>query len=94
MKMPIALINWHFQKASMKKSITLLLLSCLGLFGCAAVYTDASDANHVTYLNSSDESLAQLSQKANQYCTQYGKVAVYRNSDTALVAVFDCKLAR
>ena len=78
----------------MKNSTLLLLVSCLSLSACAAVYTDASDANHVTYLNSSDESLAQLSQKANQYCAQYGKVAVYRNSDTALVAVFDCKLAR
>ena len=78
----------------MKKSIILLLFSCFGLFACAAVYTDASDTNHVTFLNSSVESLPELSKKANQYCAQYGKVAVYKNSDTALVAVFDCTLAR
>ncbi len=70
----------------------------LGLFylallsACAAVYTDASDANHVTFLNSSGESIGQLTQKASDYCAQYGKIASFRNSDTQLVAVFDCKL--
>jgi hypothetical protein len=63
----------------------------ISLTACAAVYTDASDANHVTYLNSNGESIAQLTQNANAYCAQYGKVATFRNSDTQLVAVFDCK---
>ncbi|MBU3605779.1 hypothetical protein IEN92_03290 [Polynucleobacter sp. MWH-Creno-3A4] len=67
------------------------ILCIISLSGCAAVYTDASDANHVTYLNSNGESIAQLTQNANAYCAQYGKVATFRNSDTQLVAVFDCK---
>jgi putative hemolysin len=67
------------------------VLCVIGLSACAAVYTDASDANHVTYLNSNGESIAQLTQNANAYCAQYGKVASFRNSDTQLVAVFDCK---
>ena len=62
------------------------------LSACAAVYTDASDANHVTFLNSSGESIGQLTQKARDYCAQHGKIASFRNSDTQLVAVFDCKL--
>jgi hypothetical protein len=62
------------------------------LSACAAVYTDASDANHVTFLNSSGESMGQLTQKASDYCAQYGKIATFRNSDTQLVAVFDCRL--
>ncbi len=63
----------------------------LVLQSCAAVFTDASDANHVTFLNSADESLVQLTQKANAYCEQYGKKAVYRKGDNLLVAVFDCR---
>lgn len=67
-------------------------LFCLGLLSaCAAVYTDASDSNHVTFLNSSGESMEQLTQKASNYCAQYGKTASFRNSDTQLVAVFDCR---
>jgi putative hemolysin len=67
-------------------------LFCLTLLSaCAAVYTDASDANHVTFLNSSGESIEQLTQKASNYCAQYGKTASFRNSDTQLVAVFDCR---
>jgi putative hemolysin len=62
------------------------------LSACAAVYTDASDTNHVTFLNSSGESIEQLTKKASDYCAQYGKTASFRNSDTKLVAVFDCKL--
>jgi hypothetical protein len=61
------------------------------LNACAAVYTDASDANHVTFLNSSGESIEQLTKKAGDYCAQYGKIASFRSSDTQLVAVFDCK---
>jgi len=67
------------------------VLCVISLSACAAVYTDGSDANHVTYLNSNGESIAQLTQNANAYCAQYGKVASFRNSDTQLVAVFDCK---
>jgi len=74
----------------MKANIYLVVLA-LSLSACAAVYTDASDANHVTFLNSSGESIAQLTVKASAYCEQYGKVASFRNSDTQLVAVFDCK---
>ena len=64
------------------------------LSACAAVYTDASDSNHVTFLNSSGESIEQLTKKAIAYCQQYGKVASFRSSDTQLVVVFDCKAQR
>ena len=77
----------------MKSSI--LGIYCITMLSaCAAVYTDASDSNHVTFLNSSGESIAQLTQKASAYCAQYGKVASFRSSDTQLVAVFDCKAVR
>jgi hypothetical protein len=66
----------------------------LGLVGCAAVLTDASDANQVTYINSNGESLEQLTSNANAYCTQYGKTASYRNSNTQFVVVFDCNMKR
>ena len=73
----------------------MLSASCiLILSACAAVYTDASDSNHVTFLNSSGESIEQLTKKANAYCAQYGKTASFRSSDTQLVAVFDCKAPR
>ena len=79
--------------AFMKSSIlSVATVSILG--ACAAVYTDASDANHVTFLNSSGESIPELTQKASNYCAQYGKVASFRSSDTQLVAVFDCKATR
>ena len=73
-----------------------LLPALLGaaVLGCAAVYTDASDANHVTFLNSSGESIEQLTQKANAYCAQYGKTASFKNSDSPLLAVFNCNPAR
>ena len=78
--------------ALMKSAI--LSISCVFvLSACAAVYTDASDSNHVTFLNSSGESIPQLSQKASNYCAQYGKVASFRSSDAQLVVVFDCKTA-
>ena len=64
------------------------------LSACAAVYTDASDANHVTFLNSSGESIGQLTKKAEAYCQQYGKTASFRSSDSQLVVVFDCKATR
>ena len=69
----------------------ILAAALILLHGCAAVITDASDANHVTFLNSADESLSQLTDKANAYCQQYGKRAVYRKGDNLLVAVFDCR---
>ena len=73
--------------------IYMSVVFCLTLLNaCAAVYTDASDANHVTFLNSSRESIGQLTQKSSDYCAQYGKIASFRNSDTQLAAVFDCKL--
>ena len=64
------------------------------LSACAAVYTDASDSHHVTFINSSGESIEQLTQKASAYCAQYGKMASFKSSDTQLVAVFDCKATR
>ncbi len=67
------------------------LVFALLLQSCAAVFTDASDADHVTFLNSADESLTQLTQKANSYCQHYDKRGVYRKSDNLLVAVFDCR---
>lgn len=69
----------------------IILAALIALQGCAAVFTDASDANHVTFLNSADESLPQLTEKANAYCQQYGKKAIYRKGDNLLVAVFDCR---
>ena len=79
--------------AFMKSSIlSVATVSILG--ACAAVYTDASDANHVTFLNSSGESIPELTQKASNYCAQYGKVASFRSSDTQLLVVFDCKATR
>ncbi|MBU3618510.1 hypothetical protein [Polynucleobacter sp. JS-Fieb-80-E5] len=79
--------------ALMKSSV--LTICCASILSaCAAVYTDASDSNHVTFLNSSGESIEQLTQKASAYCAQYGKIASFRSSDTQLVAVFDCKTTR
>ena len=69
-------------------------LAVICLASCAAVFTDASDANQVTYLNSSGESIEQLTVNAQAYCEQFGKTAVYRSSDTQFVAVFDCKVQR
>jgi hypothetical protein len=64
----------------------------LSLTSCAAVYTDASDANHVTYINSSGESIEQLTGNANAYCAQFGKTASYRSSDSQFLVIFDCKM--
>ena len=71
--------------------IILFLIATIGLSGCAAVFTDASDSNHVTLINSADESLTQLTEKANSYCQQYGKEAIYRKGDNLLIAIFDCR---
>ena len=68
-----------------------ILLACIfSPNACAAVYADASDANHVTFLNSDGESIASLTKKADSYCAQYGKTASFRKSDPQLLAVFDC----
>ena len=78
----------------MRNTILLLntmTVTMIGLTACAAVFTDASNSNHVTFINSADESLSQLTEKANSYCQQYGKKAVYRKGDNLLVAVFDCR---
>ena len=74
------------------KLYVFLALCVLSLVSCAAVYTDASDANHVTFINSSVESIEQLTSKANSYCAQFGKSALFRNSDSQLLVVFDCKM--
>lgn len=74
----------------MNQVVRYLFLSVFFFSGCAAVYTDGSDANHVTFLNSDGDSMESLTQKANAYCAQYGKTASFRESDTQLVAVFDC----
>ena len=66
----------------------------LSLASCAAVYTDASDANHVTYINSSGESIEQLTGNANSYCAQFGKTASFRSSDSQFLVIFDCKMQR
>jgi hypothetical protein len=76
------------------KTYLLTAFVSLGLVGCAAVFTDASDANQVTYINSNGESLEQLTGNANAYCGQFGKTASYRNSDTQFVVVFDCNMKR
>ena len=76
------------------KLIYLPVIIGLALIGCAAVYTDASDTNHVMFLNSSGESMEQLTQKANAYCAQYGKTASFRKEDSSLVAIFNCNPVR
>jgi TRAP-type uncharacterized transport system substrate-binding protein len=78
----------------MKILFILLMASCFSLIGCAAVYTDESNANQVTFLNTSGESIEQLTQKARTYCEQYGKTASLKDIDTSLVAVFNCNTAR
>jgi putative hemolysin len=75
----------------MKQLNYIFLFGVIGLSACAAVYTDASDSNHVTFLVSDGESVASLTPKANAYCAQYGKTASFRKSDTQLLAVFDCQ---
>jgi putative hemolysin len=72
-----------------KSAVAALL--CSQLVACATIYTDASDANHVTFLNSTNESRADLQAKAQAYCMQYGKKAIYRETDSGVVTVFDCR---
>jgi TRAP-type uncharacterized transport system substrate-binding protein len=70
--------------------ITGLLIVIFVLAACTPVYTDASDSNHVTFLNADGDSIDQLTQKANAYCAQYGKVAKYKSGDSSLATVFSC----
>ena len=72
------------------KAALAVMLGCQ-LVACATIYTDASDANHVTFLNSTNESRADLQTKAQAYCMQYGKKAFFRDADSGLITVFDCK---
>jgi putative hemolysin len=67
------------------------LLIGFQISACATVYTDASDANKVTFLNSTNESRADLQSKAQAYCMQYGKKAFYRETDGGVVTIFDCR---
>ena len=71
-----------------------LLMASLAISACTPVYTDASNANHVTFLNAGGESIDQLTQKANAYCAQYGKVATYKSGENSLATVFTCNAAR
>jgi len=72
-------------------NLGIALLIGLQLSACATIYTDASDANKVTFLNSTNESRTDLQSKAQAYCMQYGKKAVYRETDSGVVTVFDCR---
>ena len=72
-------------------NLGMALLIGLQLSACATIYTDASDSNKVTFLNSTNESRAELQSKAQAYCMQYGKKAIYRETDGGVVTVFDCR---
>jgi putative hemolysin len=72
-------------------TLGIALLIGFQLSACASIYTDASDANKVTFLNSTNESRADLQSKAQAYCMQYGKKAVYRETDDGVVTIFDCR---
>jgi TRAP-type uncharacterized transport system substrate-binding protein len=74
------------------KVISLFMIA-FGVTACTPVYTDASDTNHVTFLNAGGESIDRLTQKANAYCSQYGKVARYKSGDSSLAIVFTCHSA-
>jgi putative hemolysin len=54
-------------------NLGIALLIGLHISACATIYTDASDSNKVTFLNSTNESRADLQSKAQAYCMQYGK---------------------
>ena len=47
----------------MTKPYYLALILSLGLAACAAEFTDSSDSNHVTFLNSNGSSMAELTKK-------------------------------
>ncbi len=93
MRMPhrvqITVIGISTARRFFKLGIALLI--GFQLSACATIYTDASDANKVTFLNSTNESRADLQSKAQAYCMQYGKKAFYRETDGGVVTVFDCR---
>lgn len=72
-------------------NLGMALLIGLQLSACATIYTDASDSSKVTFLNSTNESRADLQSKAQAYCMQYGKKAIYRETEGGVVTVFDCR---
>jgi putative hemolysin len=87
--MPMTLIGNSLVRRPLRLGLALLI--GFQLSACATIYTDASDANKVTFLNSTNESRADLQSKAQAYCMQYGKKAVYRETDGGLVTIFDCR---
>jgi len=87
--MPMTLIGNSLVRRPLRLGLALLI--GFQLSACATIYTDASDANKVTFLNSTNESRADLQSKAQAYCMQYGKKAVYREADGGVVTVFDCR---
>jgi putative hemolysin len=82
-----------FSMSSVRRLLHLgmALLMGLQLSACATIYTDASDSNKVTFLNSTNESRTDLQGKAQAYCMQYGKKAIYRETDGGVVTIFDCR---
>lgn len=66
-----------------------LIALCAYLTACATIYTDASDANHVTFIQA-NESRSDLEVKAKAYCLQYGKKAVYKETEGSVITVFNC----
>jgi len=72
-------------------NLGMALLIGFQLSACATIYTDASDASKVTFLNSTNESRADVQNKAQAYCMQYGKKAFYRETDSRVVTIFDCR---
>ncbi|MFZ4118183.1 MAG: hypothetical protein ACOYKP_00755 [Polynucleobacter sp.] len=87
--MPMTQIGSSLVRRPLRLGLALLI--GFQLSACATIYTDASDANKVTFLNSTNESRADLQSKAQAYCMQYGKKAVYRETDGGVVTVFDCR---
>jgi putative hemolysin len=87
--MPMTLIGNSLVRRPLRLGLALLI--GFQLSACATIYTDESDANKVTFLNSTNESRADLQSKAQAYCMQYGKKAVYRETDGGVVTVFDCR---
>jgi len=87
--MPMTLIGISLVRRPLRLGLALLI--GFQLSACATIYTDASDANKVTFLNSTNESRADLQNKAQAYCMQYGKKAFYRETDSGVVTIFDCR---
>jgi putative hemolysin len=88
-RVQITVIGISTARRFLKLGIALLI--GFQLSACATVYTDASDANKVTFFNFTNESRADLQSKAQAYCMQYGKKAFYRETDGGVVTVFDCR---